>query len=69
MNGDDVNDDIIIGSIIGIVTVFVVGMIIGFWWFCKREDRNKGHIKIDNEDIDEEIEIGVTGESEDHGEI
>ena len=65
LNGNnEINDDIIMGSIIATVIVFVIAAIIGIYCFYKKNYMKKGHEKIadideDEEEIDEGMEINV----------
>lgn len=54
---DDINGDIITGSIIAIVGIFVIFIVAGIWWFYQKNFRNKGHSKIAHQDIDDEEDI------------
>jgi len=65
LNGNnEINDDIIMGSIIATVIVFVIAAVIGIYCFYKKNFMNKGHAKIadideDEDEIDEGMEINV----------
>ena len=64
LNGNNnIDGDIIMGSVVAVVVVFVIAAIIGVYCFYKKNFMNKGHAKIVNEDIDDEedeIEMNVT---------
>ena len=60
-NVNDMDDKIIIGSIIACITIFVIAVIIAIWWFYKKNFKNKGHSKIEIEDIDDMQDEDVNG--------